>query len=1127
MIYFRTLIKNYILMKLILQKLTNRIVLFIFLFMSFLSVTGQVTLPHYEGLDYTDGASLQTQTNWSTLNTGDNLAITLGSLSYSGLPTSTGNKVAFAGAGIDAAKAFTSQTTGTVYYSFILNITSVTGQTASSYITSFTDTSTGFGATVWTRADGEGFDLGLSPRTAIANTVYTDGTLPLNTPIFVVISYEFVAGASNDIVKLWINPALGSTEPAVTLSATNTGTDLASVNRILIRQGGASDTPFVEMDELRIGTTWDSVTPSASAGTISSAGTSFPLTTLTTTYGTASSSTEFIVSGTGLTAGITVTPPVGFEVSLTSDNFGATIGTNASPLIVGAAGIVNATSCQVRLSSTATFATNVTGNIVLTSSGVSTVNVPLNATNSVSKKELYINGITADDKEFDTTTDATLSGILTATFTGIVNGDTPNVILDGSAYVANFDTPNVGINKPVTVSGFTITGSKAFCYNLNQPTGLTANITPTTLQTQTITFDALTPVTYGVSPITLNATTTSPLQVTYTLSPPTGIATLSGNILTIVGAGTLTITASQAGNGTYLPASDVIQNLLVNPKDVTILNPSASDKLYDGTTTATINGTLDGVISPDVVTLNLSGNFDTPNVGTNKLVTSNSTITNTDAYKYNLVQPLNLTAAILLAPCNATPGVVTWDFTTADPSSNTTSGTLVSSLTQGNNNGTTTLITSTSASNNVGASGTNNAGAAARVGALDTTPTTGSAYFEFTLTPPTGYSLSLTGLNFGSRRTATGPQSYSLRSDLDGYTSDVATGSFTAASTWVLHTPTLVSTTNVNPTITYRLYGHSGAGSPVSGTANWRIDDLKLNLSETLLSPLTSAISATTCSGSAFNYTPTTNLPGTTITWKRAAVVGISNPAVTTPQASTVSETLINTTNASIDVVYEFTISNGNCFFIQNVTVTVNNCSSVVNLKLFIEGYYLGGGLMTTVQNNQDAPDYLLPANTNVETITLELRDATTTALVTSANAMLQTNGDATFTFPTAPSGSFYLAVKTRTTVQTWSSLPQAVGALPLSYDFTTAATQAYFDNQAALGGGVFGFFSGDIDSNGAQDGEINASDYSEWEADSNALLFGSYATDLNGDGEVNATDYSIWETNANGFVFALYPTAP
>ena len=210
--------------------------------------------------------------------------------------------------------------------------------------------------------------------------------------------------------------------------------------------------------------------------------------------------------------------------------------------------------------------------------------------------------------------------------------------------------------------------------------------------------------------------------------------------------------------------------------------------------------------------------------------------------------------------------------------------------------------------------------------------------------------------------------------------------------------------------------------------------------------------------------------------------------------------------------------------------LSVEECnlgSTEVNLKLFIEGYYEGSESMTSVQNNQDFPDYLLPPNTNVEMITVQLRHATTTALIASTTAMLHRDGTAVCNFPSAPSGSFYIAVKTRTTVQTWSKFPQTVGVTPLTYDFTTAASQAYDDNQADLGGGVFGFFSGDINSNGAQDDEINPTDYSEWETDSNAFLFGSYATDLNGDGEVNPTDYSIWEANANEFRFALYPTAP
>jgi hypothetical protein len=228
---------------------------------------GQVSLPHTDVLNYTVGQSLTAQTGWTLVNTStSDMAITTGSLSYTGLPTSTGNKVAFSSSGEDAAKLFTQQTSGTVYYSFLLNITSLGSLNATGgYFTGFNEgTSTTYGGTVWTRLDGSGFDIGLNPRTTAANTVWTTGTTSINTTVFVVISYQIVSGSTNDVVKMWINPTPGQTEPAATLSATNGLTDLANLNRILIRQDGASATPNIEMDELRIGTTWADVTPSGS-----------------------------------------------------------------------------------------------------------------------------------------------------------------------------------------------------------------------------------------------------------------------------------------------------------------------------------------------------------------------------------------------------------------------------------------------------------------------------------------------------------------------------------------------------------------------------------------------------------------------------------------------------------------------------------------------------------------------------------------------------------------------------------------------------------------------------------------------------------------------------------------------
>ena len=228
--------------------------------------------PFYEGFDYTTGATLQTQPLWTSLNSGDDLAITAGSLSYTGIPASTGNKVAFGGTGIDSSKEFAAQTTGSVYYSFLLNVTDLTATTSTTggYCAGFISTGTNFGATFWLKkVDASTFNIGINPRTTAANTVFGLNAYNINQTYLVVVSYTFNSATGDDVVNLWVNPTLGGAQPAATTSATNTGgTDLASVSKFLIRQGSATDTPLVELDELRIATTWtDATTTTTALGT--------------------------------------------------------------------------------------------------------------------------------------------------------------------------------------------------------------------------------------------------------------------------------------------------------------------------------------------------------------------------------------------------------------------------------------------------------------------------------------------------------------------------------------------------------------------------------------------------------------------------------------------------------------------------------------------------------------------------------------------------------------------------------------------------------------------------------------------------------------------------------------------
>jgi chitodextrinase len=93
-------------------------------------------------------------------------------------------------------------------------------------------------------------------------------------------------------------------------------------------------------------------------------------------------------------------------------------------------------------------------------------------------------------------------------------------------------------------------------------------ITGTLQDKQTITFAAPADRTYGDAPFALAATADSGLPVEF--SVVSGPATRSGNTLTLTGAGTVTVKASQPGDEAYLPAAAVQQSFVVHKAAQTV-----------------------------------------------------------------------------------------------------------------------------------------------------------------------------------------------------------------------------------------------------------------------------------------------------------------------------------------------------------------------------------------------------------------------------------------------------------------------------------------------------------------------------------------------------------------------------
>ncbi len=84
-----------------------------------------------------------------------------------------------------------------------------------------------------------------------------------------------------------------------------------------------------------------------------------------------------------------------------------------------------------------------------------------------------------------------------------------------------------------------------------------------------------------------------------------------------------------------------------------------------------------------------------------------------------------------------------------------------------------------------------------------------------------------------------------------------------------------------------------------------------------------SATLAAICSQAQFSYTPTSEMPGTSYAWSRAAVAGISNAAAS--GTDNPNEVLANTTSQPVTVTYAYTLTaNGCSSSAQNVTVVVN-----------------------------------------------------------------------------------------------------------------------------------------------------------------------------------------------------------
>lgn len=199
----------------------------------------------------------------------------------------------------------------------------------------------------------------------------------------------------------------------------------------------------------------------------------------------------------------------------------------------------------------------------------------------------------------------------------------------------------------------------------------------------------------------------------------------------------------------------------------------------------------------------------------------------------------------------------------------------------------------------------------------------------------------------------------------------------------------------------------------------------------------------------------------------------------------------------------------GNDGSIDDSAYIYNQVTSSIqmNLTMFIEGFYNSGS------NSQIS-----------DTIQVELRNSTSPfELADQTKAVLSANGSVQLKFGNAIDGNYYIAVKHRNSIETWSSGMMALSRItPASYDLASSLSQAFGNNlkQTDISPVRFAVYSGDVN----QDGTIDASDLSETDNDAFNSISGYIRTDVTGDDFVDAADVSIVDNNAFNSVSVVTP---
>jgi len=192
--------------------------------------------------------------------------------------------------------------------------------------------------------------------------------------------------------------------------------------------------------------------------------------------------------------------------------------------------------------------------------------------------------------------------------------------------------------------------------------------------------------------------------------------------------------------------------------------------------------------------------------------------------------------------------------------------------------------------------------------------------------------------------------------------------------------------------------------------------------------------------------------------------------------------------------------------------------AKTLNLTCLLQGLYNGSGTMRKAQN--EFGDQF--AGSTADQISIELHNSGSYESIAFSlnNVNLSTAGTASASVPGLFSGSYYVTVKHRNSIETTTASPVSFAGGAISYNFTNLATKAYGNNMKLMSGGYWAFFAGDV----TQDDIVDSSDMISVDNASSSFAVGYIPEDANGDGLVDSTDMILVDNNSSDFVTAITP---